>query len=90
MTSYDLKFRSVQKQPTASAAPSRSMWRSNHIILIIYTHNVYTDGKPRISSFHLYAVCEDPAIPINHGRFNMRETLTGVTFFAKFVPTLCC
>ena len=44
-----------------SNAPSRSMWLLNDIIPIIYTHNVYSDGKPRISSFQLYTVSEDPS-----------------------------
>ena len=47
-----------------SDAPSRSMWRFNDIIpiiIIIYTHNFYTDGKPRISAFKIYAACKDPS-----------------------------
>ena len=28
---------------------------------IIYTHNLYTNGKPGISAFQPYAACKDPS-----------------------------
>ena len=49
---------------TRSAAPSRSKWRLIDIIpikYINYTHNFYTNEKPRISAFQLYAACKDPS-----------------------------
>ena len=45
-------------------SPSRSKWRLIDIIAInyiIYTHNFYTNGKPRIASFQTYAACKDPS-----------------------------
>ena len=65
MTSHDL----MNVNPEAykymrSVPPSRSKWRIIDIIAInyiIYTHNFYTDGKPRISAFQPYAACKDPS-----------------------------
>ena len=52
---------------TRSAAPSKSKWRLIDIIPInymIYTHNFYTNGKPRISALnHMLPVKICPAIP---------------------------
>ena len=45
-----------------SDTPSRRMGWLNDIIpiiSIIYPHNFYTDGKPRIPAFKLYAACKD-------------------------------
>ena len=56
-----------------SDAPSRSMWRLNDIITviyIIYTHNFYSGEKPRIPAYMLLVKIH-PGIP-KHGRFNMR------------------
>ena len=48
-----------------SDAPSRSMWRLNDIIpiiFIIYTHNFYTDGKPEFLLLkYMLLVCKDPS-----------------------------
>ena len=62
MTSHDLMNINPEAY-TRSAAPSRSTWRLIDIIpinYIIYTHNFYTSGKPRICSFQPYAACKDP------------------------------
>ena len=96
MTSHDLVNinREVYKY-TRSVAPSRSKWRLIDIITtnyIIYTHNFYTNGKPRISSFQPYAASKDPSSyfpklwQVEH-EINIK---IGVTFFAKFLPTSCC
>ena len=63
MTSHDLmNINPEAYKYTCSAVPSRSKCRLNDIIpinYIIYTHNFYTNGKPRISAFQPYAACED-------------------------------
>ena len=62
------------------------------IIYIIYTHNFYTVGKPKISAFKLFAACNDPCC-YSCGRWQVQYEInieTGVTFFAKFELTLCC
>ena len=64
MTSHDLVNINPEAYYMRSAAPSRSKWRLIDIIpinYIIYTHNFYTSGKPRISAFQLYAACKDPS-----------------------------
>ena len=71
-----------------SGAPSRSMWKYNDIIPMIYihySHNVYTDGKPRISSFQLYVLCQ--AIPKPWQVQPEINIKIRVEFFAKFVLT---
>ena len=72
-----------------SSASSRSMWWLNDIIPVIYIIDTYfySDGKPRIPAFKLYAllvkIC--PAIPklwqVQH-EINIE---TGITF----LPNLC-
>ena len=45
-----------------SVARSRSKWQLIDIITInyiIFTHNIYTNEKPRISAFQPYAACKD-------------------------------
>ena len=63
MTSHDLmNINSEADKYTHSAVPSRSKMLSIDIIpinYIIYTHNFYTNGKPRISAFQPYARCKD-------------------------------
>ena len=65
MTSHDLmNINPEAYKYTRSAAPSRSKWQLIDIIpinYIIYTHNFYTNGKPRISAFQPYAACKDPS-----------------------------
>ena len=65
MTSHDLmNINPEDDNYTRSAVPSRSKWRLNYIIpinYIIYTHNFYTNGKPRISALQPYTACEDPS-----------------------------
>ena len=49
---------------TCSSAPSRSKWRLIDIFTInhtIYIHNIYINGKLRISAFQPYAACKDPS-----------------------------
>ena len=65
MTSHDLmNINPEAYKYTRSAAPIRSKRRLIDIIpmkYIIYTHNFYTNGKPRISAFQPYADCKDPS-----------------------------
>ena len=65
MTSHDLmNINSEADKYTRSAAPNRSKMQLIDIIAInyiIYTHNFYTNGKPRISAFQPYAHCKDPS-----------------------------
>ena len=65
IASHDLMKNNLEAYKyTRSAAPSRSKWRLIDIIAInciICTHNFYTNGKPRISAFQLYAACKDPS-----------------------------
>ena len=62
MTSHNLmNIKPEAYKCKLSDAQAEVMWWLNDIIPIIYliyTHN-YTDGKPRISSFQLYAACKD-------------------------------
>ena len=65
MTSHDLvNINPEAYKYTHSVAPSRSKWRLIGIIpinYIIYTHNFYTNGKPRNAAFQPYAACKDPS-----------------------------
>ena len=65
MTSHDfMNIISEADKYKRSAAPSKSKMQLIDIIpinYIIYTHNFYTNGKPRISAFQPYARCEDPS-----------------------------
>ena len=65
MTSHDLmNINSEADRYTRSAAPNRNKMQLIDIIpinYIIYTHNFYTNGKPRISAFQPYARCKDPS-----------------------------
>ena len=76
---------------TRSAPPSRSKWRLIDIMpinCIIYTHNFYTNGKPRISAFQLYAACKDPSSILKPLQVKLEiNNKIGVKFFAKFLPT---
>ena len=65
MTSHDLmNINSEADKYTHSGAPNRSKMQLIDIFLInyiIYTHNFYINGKPRISAFQPYAACKDPS-----------------------------
>ena len=78
----------------SSDVPSRNMWQLHDIIsviYIIYTHNFYIDGKPRISALNNMLVAKIcPAIPKPLQVQLEINIETGVTFFAKFMVTLCC
>ena len=85
MTSHDLMNINPEAYKSLRCT-KQNMWRLNDIIpiiYIIYTHNFYTDGSPRISSLQLYEACKDL---VQHD-INIE---IGVTFSAKFLPTLCC
>ena len=65
MTSHDLmNINSDADKYTRLAAANRSKMQLIDIIAInciIFTHNFYTNGKPRISAFQPYAHCKDPS-----------------------------
>ena len=66
MTSHDLMNINTEEYKCRHLdAPSRSMWRLYDIMPIIdilYTHNFYTNGKPRIPAFKLHTAYKDPSI----------------------------
>ena len=97
MTSHNLmNFNPEAYKYTRSAAPSRSGRRLIDIIpinYIVYTHNFYTNGKQRfrISVFnHMLPVKIRLAIPKPWQVKQEIKNKIAVTFFAKFLPTLCC
>ena len=87
MTSHDLVnyINPEAYKYKCSPAPTRSKFRLNGIIPIIYmidTHNFCTNGKPRISAFQV-AYMPKPW-QVKH-EINIE---IGVMFFAKFLLTV--